>query len=190
MSIVTKTRSSKFSNPIVWVALLVVYCVVSATHLVAQEGAAPANWDSWKFLIGEWLGEGGGSSAGQGTGGFKYYLDLNNRILVRTNYANYPATKDKPAFSHNDLMIASQERGGLTRATYWDNEGHVINYTATVSADTTVWTLISDTSSVAPRFRLTYTKTSTATVAIKFEFAPPGKPDAFSTYIEAAARRK
>jgi hypothetical protein len=41
-----------------------------------------------------------------------------------------------------------------------------------------------------PRFRLIYAKTSDGTLVQKFEMAPPGKPEAFKTYIESTARRK
>lgn len=40
-----------------------------------------------------------------------------------------------------------------------------------------------------PRFRLTYTKREGGTLAIKFEMAPPGTPDAFRTYLEGPAAR-
>jgi len=42
----------------------------------------------------------------------------------------------------------------------------------------------------SPRYRLTYVKTGSDTLTLRFEIAPPGKPDSFSTYIEAKAKRK
>ena len=42
----------------------------------------------------------------------------------------------------------------------------------------------------APRYRLTYKKEETDQVSVKFEIAPPGKPDAFSTHVEGSAHRK
>ena len=42
----------------------------------------------------------------------------------------------------------------------------------------------------SPRYRLTYLKTGEKTLSLKFEIAPPGKPDAFATYIEAKAHKK
>jgi hypothetical protein len=41
----------------------------------------------------------------------------------------------------------------------------------------------------APRFRLTYVREEDDLVAIKFEIAPPGKPDQFTTYLEGKARK-
>lgn len=154
----------------------------------AQQGAKPVNWDSYRFLLGEWVGEGGGDP-GQGVGGFTFSLDLQNTILVRKNFADYPATKDRPAFSHNDLMVVYKE-GETTRAIYFDNEQHVINYTVTFSQDSTSVVFLSDVIASAPRFRLTNTKTGNDSMSITFEFAPPGKPEAFTRYIDANARRK
>jgi hypothetical protein len=48
---------------------------------------------------------------------------------------------------------------------------------------------LSDEQPSAPRYRLTYAKSGDA-VKIKFEIAPPGKPDQFAKYIEASAKKK
>ena len=40
-----------------------------------------------------------------------------------------------------------------------------------------------------PRFRLTYLRKSEALVTIRFEIAPTGIPEAFSTYMEAITRK-
>jgi hypothetical protein len=48
---------------------------------------------------------------------------------------------------------------------------------------------VSDPSPSAPRFRLSYAKEQGDEVLIKFEMAPPGKPDGFRTYLEGKARR-
>src|SRR5262245_21202082 len=85
---------------------------------LAQQAAKPANWDAWQFLLGEWEGEGSGTP-GQGVGGFRFSLDLQKRVLVRKNWANYPATDKQAAFSHEDLMVVYQEPGQPTRAVYF-----------------------------------------------------------------------
>ncbi len=164
--------------------------VVFAIDVSPLPAADAPNWDSWRFLMGEWIGEGAGQP-GQGSGSFSFALDLQGKVLVRRNRADYPATQDRPAFSHEDLMVVYQESGASsTRAIYFDNEGHVIHYAAKVSDRGDAITFLSDPSSSAPRFRLTYTKVKAEAQTIKFEIAPPDKPDAFSTYIEATARRK
>ena len=176
-------RSNRVIN-IIGVLIL----VMTALSLSAQQAAKAANWDPWKFLLGEWIGEGGGNVPGQGAGGSKFYLDLQDRVLVRTNFSEFPATKDRPAFSHNDLMIIFQE-SGTARAVYFDNEGHVIYYTAEFSADYNTLTFTSDIKPSEPRFRLIYLKEGDK-LKLKFEIAPPGKPEAFSPYIESVMKKK
>jgi len=174
---------------LVTVALfLLVALAVFGEPLRAQQAAKPVNWDAFQFLIGEWAGEGGGDP-GRGVGGFTFSLDLQNTILVRKNYADYPATKDRPAFSHNDLMLVYRE-GDKFRAVYFDNEQHVINYTVSFSRDSSAVIFVSDVIAGTPRFRLTNTRQGTDSMKITFEFAPPGQPEAFNRYIDAAARRK
>jgi len=147
-------------------------------------------WASLDPLIGDWVGEGGGQP-GQGAGEFSFHPDLQNRILVRKNYAAYPATKDRPAFTHDDLTVIYRESDNAPlKAIYFDSEGHVIHYSVTASADQKRIEFVSDVLASSPRFRLTYVMTGSDTVTIKFEIAPPGKPDSFSTYIEAKAKRK
>lgn len=149
-----------------------------------------SHWDSWRFLLGEWTAEGGGQP-GQGSGAFSFNFDLQGKVLVRKNRADYAATKDRPAFSHEDLMVIYPEPGGLgTRAIYFDNEGHVIHYAARFADDRNTLVFLSDPVPSAPTFRLTYTKGKNRTLTIKFEIAPPGKPDLFSTYVEGVARQK
>ena len=171
-------------------AILICFGVfVSTIRLSGQPAIPQPNWDGWKFLIGEWVGEGGGDP-GQGSGGFTYGFDLEKRILVRKNFADYPATKDRPAFRHDDLMIVWQDPGKAIRAEYFDNEGHVVHYSVEFSKDSNSVVFVSDPSPSAPRFRLTNTKTGPKTIAITFEIALPGKPEEFSPYITASARKK
>jgi hypothetical protein len=158
--------------------------VLVATTLAAQAPTPAPNWDAWRFLLGDWVGEGSGQP-GQGSGGFTFTLELEKRILVRRSRAEYPS------YSHEDLMIVYPDADPKrTRAIYFDNEGHVIEYAVTFSPDGNTVTFLSAATPAAPRFRLTYTKSAAAALKIKFEIAPPGKPEAFSTYLEASARRR
>ena len=160
-----------------------------ALTAAAEAPKQDSGWDSWKFLMGEWIGEGSGTP-GQGAGGFTFATDLQGKVLVRRNHADYAATADRPAYSHEDLMIVYQEPSQPVRAVYFDNEGHVIHYEVTVAKEGNAVTFLSEASATAPRFRFSYVETAPGALAIKFEIAPPGKPDSFSTYIEASARRK
>jgi hypothetical protein len=156
----------------------------------ARAGAAADPWSAFRFLVGEWVGEGDGSP-GKGSGGFSLSPELGGKVLVRKNRAEYPAANGRPAVVHEDLMVIHPGKEGRSAlADYWDNEGHVIRYTITPSADGKALTFLSESAAGEPRFRLTYTQTDKDAVAIKFEIAPPGKPEALRTYIEAKARRK
>lgn len=161
---------------------------MSFEPLRAQQRAKPVDWSAFRFLVGEWVGEGGGGP-GQGTGGFTFAFDLQNTILVRKNNADYPASKDQPAFSHTDLMVIYGE-GEKFRAVYFDNEQHVINYTVSFSKDSSAVIFVSDVMSGTPRFRLTNTKQGTDSMKIAFEIAPPGQPEAFNRYVDAVVHRK
>ena len=149
----------------------------------------PDQWKQWEFLVGDWVGEGAGKP-GEGTGGFTFERQLDGNVLVRRNKADYPAQGGRPAFSHEDLMIVFPDPGSKrTRAVYFDNEGHVINYTAEFSNGGQTLVLLSDEVPSTPRFRLTYTRMGEGTVEIAFEMAPPGQ-QAFTPYTKGQAHRK
>jgi hypothetical protein len=168
-------------------SILVILAVASGA---AREVHDADPWDSYGFLVGEWTGEGSGEP-GKGSGEFSFAWDLQKKVLVRRNRAEYPAGPGRPAISHEDLMVVyAKGSGGPLKAIYFDNEGHVINYTATVSDDKQTVTFLSDVAPGTACFRLSYVKQGEDAVGIKFEIAPPGKPDAFKTYLEGNARRK
>ncbi len=164
---------------------------LSARQTSAQQPKEPSNWDSFRFLLGEWIGEGTGTP-GEGTGAFSFSFDLEGNILVRKNRADYPATKDKAAYSHTDLMVMYREGDGgdSLKAIYFDNEGHVIHYAVSFSKDQNTLTFLSDPSPSSPRFRFIYSKATPDRLTLEFDIAPPGKPEAFSKYIDGSAHRK
>ena len=162
--------------------------ILSVPNLAAQQSEA-SNWQDWGFLLGEWTGTGNGQP-GQGTGKFAFKPDLQRRVLVRTNYAEYPATKEKPAFRHDDLMIVYRESSSEpTKAIYFDSEGHVIHYIVKVNEAAKGVTFLSEPTPGDPSYRLSYIGNGLDAVNIRFEVAPPDKPDQFQTYIEASAKR-
>src|SRR5262247_4314008 len=170
-------------------AIFAIVFVCNSAIASAQQAASPANWEAWRFLLGEWEGKGGGAP-GQGAGGFTFALDLQKRILVRKNHSDYPATDKQPAFSHEDLMVIYQEADKPARAVYFDSEGHVIHYTVEFSPDQNAIVFLSEASPSAPQFRLTYNKAPRNSLAIKFEIAPPGAPGKFTTYLQAVVQKK
>jgi hypothetical protein len=149
--------------------------------------AAGDPWEPYQYLVGDWVGEGGGRP-GQGTGRFSFHWDLQKHVLARRNVAEFPAAQGRPASVHEDLMVIHHGDDGAMKAVYFDSEGHVIRYTIEVKDQGTL-VFVSDPSPSAPRFRLSYAKGRADEVSIKFEMAPPGKPDGFRTYLEGKARR-
>jgi hypothetical protein len=156
--------------------------------LSASPADKPADWGPVQSLVGDWTGEGGGGP-GQGSGSFSFKPDLQGKVLLRKNRAEYPATKERAAFVHDDMMVVYRDtpEAGL-RAIYFDSEGHTIRYEVQAASDGGV-VFVSAAEASAPRYRLTYTRVDQDRLKIKFEIAPPGKPEQFATYIEAGARR-
>jgi hypothetical protein len=154
----------------------------------ARPADRPGSWGPVESLIGDWTGEGGGGP-GQGSGSFSFKPDLQGKILVRKNRAEYPATKERAAFVHDDLMVVFRDSPeAALHAIYFDSEGHTIRYEVQAASDGGV-VFVSGAEPAAPRYRLTYSWPEQDRVKIKFEIAPPGKPEQFGTYIEASARR-
>jgi hypothetical protein len=153
-------------------ALVVVMLWVA---LASAQTPARTRWVGWEPFLGTWVGDGNGQP-GQGTGEFSFGPELQGAVLVRHNYAEYPASKDKPAYRHDDLMVIYPDEKSV-RADYWDNEEHVIHYVAEVSAEKLVF--LSEEAQAEPRYRLTYLKTGVDTFKLTFEIAPPNDQKAF-----------
>lgn len=170
------------------IVLACLILLLSQSPLPAQN-RADAGLDSLRFLLGKWAGEGGGD-AGQGSGYFTFEEGLQGKALIRRNRAEYPATKDRPAFTHEDLMVVyADPQTGRARAFYTDSEGHVINYDVRSSGDGKSAVFLSDPRDAGPRYRLTYTLTQPGSIALTFETATPDRPDQFRKIIEGKVRK-
>jgi hypothetical protein len=137
------------------------------------------------FLQGDWDAEPG--PAGE-TGAFSFKPGAQGHILVRTNFASYPASAGKPASRHDDLMVMAVD-GDTVRADYFDSEGHIIRYTVRPAGPGEV-VFTSEVRPNEPRFRLRYKSNGDASVAGQFEVAPPAEPEAFKPYLTWTGRRR
>ena len=157
---------------------------------VAQKPSTKASLDDLRFLIGEWEGVGdGGPGAGKGV--FSFAFDLQNKIIVRKNFAEYPATTNRSAVRHDDLMIIQvDDAAGQILASYFDSEGHQINYKVIPSTAQESVTFLSEPSASQPRYRLSYKELKDGTLSGIFEISPPGQEDSFKKYLEWIARKK
>jgi len=174
------------------ISLFFLISVVAMTDLnqaQASEGSSD-KWADWQFLLRDWAGADSGGVPGKANvGACSFAVELQGAVIMRKNHAEYPASKDRPATVHDDLMTIYRQ-GNLVRADYFDSEGHVIHYTATHRVADKSWVFIGDTVAGQPRFRLTYTETSANELKLAFEMAVPGKPDAFQPYITATLQRQ
>jgi hypothetical protein len=162
--------------------LLAIVMFGLCTICFGQQNSA---WDKWNWLTGEWVGEGSGQP-GKGGGTFSFRTDLDGKILVRESHSEYPATENKPEVIHDDLMIVYPDNTGIpSKAIYFDNEGHTINYSIAYSDRSIV--LTSSKIQNVPVFRLTYTLLDNETVNTKFEMSQDGEK--FMTYIEGKSKK-
>jgi hypothetical protein len=137
-------------------------------------------------LVGRWEADPDPRSPGA-TGWTVFERAAQGHALLRKNHAQYPATKERPASAHDDVMLLFSENGQL-RAEYVDNEGHVIRYQVQApNASTLVF--LSEAGAPGPRFRLTYTWPSKDRLDLTFEIAPPGPASEFKPYIQARLHR-
>lgn len=158
--------------------------IYSSTLTLGQQSAV--SWDKLIFLIGSWKGEGKGKP-GEGEGRFTFNFDLDKRILVRKSHSEYPAAKDKPSIVHDDLLIIYPGSDkNQDRAIYFDNEGHVINYSVSIPGNSSV-VFTSDKIESSPIFRLTYSMIDSNTVNTTFEISQDGEK--YITYVEGKSKR-
>ena len=148
----------------------------------AQQNSKP---DIWERLIGEWKGEGSGQP-GQGGGTFSFAYDLDKKIIVHKSHSEYPARDNKPLIIHDDLMIIySGKDMDQSKAVYFDNEGHVINYSVNYTDTSVIMT--SDKIPDTPVFRLSYTFQSNDIINTRFEISQDSIK--YTSYIEGICRK-
>ena len=144
------------------------------------------DWAALEALKGEWVGVGTGKP-GDGSGSFTFVPEMHGRIYVRRNHADYPPSEGRPAFRHEDFMTVYRE-GDVVKADYVDNEDHVIRYI--VKGTDQGIDFVSAADSKTLRYRMRYVLDGNNKMKLRFDIAPPGKPDQFTNYIEEELRRK
>jgi len=164
------------------------YCVVAFLLLSNTSWAGePTKLVPLRFLLGEWQSV-GNRRPEEGTGSTKFVRGLQDRVIFRNNYAEYPGNMSQSTYRHDDLMIIYVEADSLVKADYFDSEGHVIRYVVNTSADGEV-IFLSEFYPTTSRFRLAYKLTPDRILHGKFDVAPPGKPEEFSPYLDWTSRK-
>lgn len=159
------------------------------SSVVAQK-SPPNSLDELRFLIGDWEGVGAGRP-GSGKGVFSFAFELQNKVIVRKNHAEYPSSASRPAIRHDDLMVIYLDgASNQVLANYFDSEGQQINYKVIASSDHEAVSFLSEPSASQPRYRLSYQKLKDGTLSGSFEIAPPGQSEVFKKYLEWIARKK
>jgi hypothetical protein len=140
----------------------------------------PADWKKLDFLLGKWVGVANekDTAPGAGQGAFSFDAELNSKIIVRHNRAEYDS-----GAKHDDLMIVYLE--GTPRAIYFDTEGHTIRYNISFPAAESV-VFESDGTQPGPKYRLSYWMEK-GSLNGKFEVAPPGAE--YKTYMSWGSRK-
>jgi len=148
-------------------------------------GQSGATWTNFDKLIGKWVGDGAGQP-GQGNGTFTFSFDLDKKILVRKGHTYFPKTDTKSEITHDDLMIIYPDYSGMpSKAIYFDNEGHTINYSVQCTDKSIVFTSSKITN--VPVFRLTYTILDNGMINTKFEMSRDGV--VFTPYLEGKSKK-
>lgn len=141
-------------------------------------------WNKWENYIGNWIGEGSGIP-GQGSGTFSFTLDLDKNVLIRKSHSEYPSTEGKVQI-HDDLMIIYLDtKKNPSKAIYFDNEGHTINYQISYTDKAII--LTSERIPNSPVCRLVYSMDDNDTCNTQFELSQDGTK--FTPYIEGKSKR-
>jgi hypothetical protein len=151
---------------------------------VSAHAQSRADLSAFDFLLGDW--DAIGLPAGE-SGAFNFSRAVQDRIIVRTNYAKYPARDGKPATRHDDLMVIFVE-GETLKADYFDSEQHVIHYVIEPRGPRDV-VFTSELRAGEPRYRLSYALAPNGTLKGSFEIAPPGSPGEFKAMLAWTARK-
>jgi hypothetical protein len=164
---------------------MVVWSCVAARAQQADRG----DWGALSFMQGKWVGE-GTSEAGQGAGWFTFEPDLQGKVWIRRNHAEYPAAGNRPPTVHEDVMIVyADAAANATRAFYTDSEGHTFGYRVAFSADRRQLIFTSEPQRGQPRYRLTYVRLGPERMSVVLEMADPDHPDDFKKIVEGVVRK-
>jgi hypothetical protein len=164
----------------------------AALFMFQASTRAQANdpWEKLTFLIGTWSGGGSGKPDDAIGGEATFSFDLDKKIMTRRNRAEIaPKPGEKSPVVHEDLMIIYPvpANGGF-HATYFDNEGHIIQYKVSFPEEQPSVVFESDASEKGPRFRLVNTLGAGGVMSTDFFIAPPGGE--FRSYVKGTMKKK
>jgi hypothetical protein len=167
-------------------------CFVSSLFGTRSSAHSQAKdpWGPLSFLLGNWSGAGSGKPGEAIAGSASFSFELDKKVIIRKNRAEFaPKPGERSRAVHEDLMIIYPQQGdGHFRAIYFDNEGHVINYSISFPAKQPSAVFESEGAGEGPRFRLVYEPAANGGLRTEFFIAPPGGE--FRSYINGLMKKR
>jgi hypothetical protein len=159
-----------------------ILCALVLSALPSQAQTPDPTWKKLEFLLGKWTGAAGEKETphGAGQGGFSFEPELNQKIIVRRNHAEYAS-----GVKHDDLMIIYIDND-TPRAIYFDTHSRTKNRQTDISPDGTKVVFESDGTQPGPKYRLTYWMEGPQMKGT-FEIAAPGAE--YKTYLSWTSKR-
>jgi hypothetical protein len=145
---------------------------------VSPPSKGTAGLEALGYLVGHWRDEYRGGEPGTATaGGENWELALEGQILVREGWCEFPATTQRPAFRHEDLLVVFADTDAEVRGIFWDSEGHQIRYREVhADPDGNGVGFVSDPSTPGPRQWLEYRFEAPDHLSAVFSVHGPGVP--------------
>lgn len=164
--------------------------VTSATQSPPPQAQEQDPWAPFEFLIGSWSALASGQPGEAISGSTTFSFGLDKKVLIRNNRAEYAAKPgEKAGLVHEDLLIVYRQPGeSQFRAVYFDNEGHIINYTIAFPGKQVAVVFETENNQKSPRFRLIYEAGEDGVLSVDFLVAPPGGELKF--YVKGILKRR
>jgi hypothetical protein len=147
------------------------------------------SWEPFQFLIGSWTSPASGQPGEPVSGATTFSFDLDQQVIIRRSRAEFaPGPGEQAGPVHKDLLVIYRQpaEAGF-RAIYFDNEGHVINYSVSFPAGQPAVVFESEANQAGPRARLVYEAVEPDTLSIEFFVAAPGGE--FVSHVKGMVKR-
>jgi hypothetical protein len=161
------------------------YALIISSFLPIIASAQDA-FAALQFLVGDWEAE---PSPAVTVAKTNFALDLQGKAIVRHNHVEYPPAAGKPAYTHDDMLIAYREvKPAATKGLYLDSDGYYARYTVTSKAPGQV-VFVSDLIPGFPRYRTTYALLPDGRLSTTIEASPAGKASAYAPFLQWISKR-